>query len=109
MRLKAAKKSNKVKAATTEEAPKETEPPSTTVAAKPSDEIVKLMDQLQFEGTKNISVKTPTPTLKPSKAKGVNNPGFYPSKPSKHVNQHVRTHHNISQPRKITHSKLGRA
>jgi len=45
---------------------------------------------------------------KPSNAKGITkSQGFQPAKPSKQVNQHMRKHHNISQPRKITHSKLG--
>jgi len=45
---------------------------------------------------------------KPSNAKGApKSQGFQPAKLSKQVNQHMRKHHNISQPRKITHSKLG--
>jgi len=34
--------------------------------------------------------------------------GFQPVKLSKHANQHMRKQRNIMQPRKITHSKLGR-
>merc|ERR1711920_648631 len=86
----------------TEEAAEET---STAVAAVQSAQEIKLAKQFNLDGIRDLTLENPT--MKPSKAKVTN--GFYPSKYSKHVNAHVRNHHTIRQPRKITHSKLGRS
>merc|ERR1719320_171293 len=118
MRKCAAKKRiRKPKAAVAKESPEETKPDetrpketkatSTKVAAISPNDLVKLTAQFRFEGIKDEAVMAPAATVKPSKVKGLNNRGFYPPTPSKHVNQHVRSHHFINQPRKITHSKLG--
>merc|ERR550517_1011347 len=87
--------------------PADAEAKSTKVAPTASNDIVRLANQFQFEGISQLPMKTQTETAKPSRLKGINNRGFYPPTPSKHVNYHMRSHHLISQPRKITHSKLG--
>merc|ERR1719285_191942 len=71
----------------------------------------KAVEVTQMQKICDMSTKQTPSTFtppKPSNAKGVTqSQGFQPAKLSKHVNQHMRKHHNISQPRKITHSKLG--
>merc|ERR1711964_729775 len=98
-------KSDPVKKEPAKKTEKEAEETSTTVAAVPSSQEIKLIEQFKYEGTRDLTMDNPT--LKPSKAKVTN--GFYPMKPSKYVNAHVRNHRLIRQPRKITHSKLGRS
>merc|ERR1719289_854645 len=102
MRKSAPKKYTK-KADASKVSPEKKDTQDATETDKKSTEVVKSVDH--FEAMIDMGVKN-IPAAKPSQAKGLN--GFYPAKPSKHVNQHVRVHHLISQPRKITHSKLGR-
>jgi len=71
----------------------------------------KAVEVTKLEKTSDMSTKHTPSTFtppQPSNPKGViKSQGFQPAKLSKQVNQHMRKHHIISQPRKITHSKLG--